>query len=517
MAQLNVTLALRRVLALSLQSVFAVTDQQLGVQERTALYALSVFPPKPNSFSEEAALAIANCDVAILDALFDAGLLESNVSGRYAMHQTIADYARLHLQDEAVYERFIIHFTDFAEAHQKDYELLEQESNLILATLETAYELDKWESLVHCACAFAPFLLIRGMYAVAEEHLQRAYNAAMVLGDSYGITTTLLYLGEIAQNRGDYEQAETYWQEGLDVAREVADSERISALLNDLGRVMWQRGEYAEAEAYLQEGLMLARERDDKKRISGLLRVLGSVADSKGDYTQSEAYLREGLVLAHQTGDLEQICLLLIDLGATVGAQGNYSQAEDYFREGLVLAREIGHRELISLLLSNLGATVVEQGNYSQAEDYFREGLVLAREIGHREWTSFLLVNLGMAARKQREYERAGVCLRESLALAQSISNPQIISTALYEYGNLYLDQKQIMKAETSFREMLSSIPEGDQELLALAQYGLARTHAVQGNIEDARRLGEASIMVLETIGHRNTQEVREWLDQTMG
>ena len=62
------------------------------------------------------------------------------------MHQTIADYARLHLRDESVYERFIAYFTDFTEEHKKDYELLEQESNLILATLETAYELGKWDA-----------------------------------------------------------------------------------------------------------------------------------------------------------------------------------------------------------------------------------------------------------------------------------------------------------------------------------------------------------------------------------
>ena len=43
---------------LSLQSVFTVTDQQLEKSARVALYALSVFPPKPNSFSEEAALAV---------------------------------------------------------------------------------------------------------------------------------------------------------------------------------------------------------------------------------------------------------------------------------------------------------------------------------------------------------------------------------------------------------------------------------------------------------------------------
>jgi hypothetical protein len=42
---------------LSLQSVIAVGDQQLAEPVRQTFYALSVFLPKPNSFSERAALA----------------------------------------------------------------------------------------------------------------------------------------------------------------------------------------------------------------------------------------------------------------------------------------------------------------------------------------------------------------------------------------------------------------------------------------------------------------------------
>ena len=268
---------------LSLRSVFAVSEQQLDEQTRAALYALSVFPPKPNSFSEEAALAVTNCIVDVLDTLFDAGLLESNISGRYTLHQTIADYARLHLEETTAYERLISYFTDFVEAHKKEYELLEQEGTIILSAMETAYELGKWAQLVRSACAFAPFLLLRGMYAVAEQHLQRAYDVAMVLGDSYGITTTLLYLGEIVQKQGNYTQAENHFQEGLTMARRIGDSERTSALLNDLGWVTWKQGGYSLAEKYLQEGLILARQIEDKERISGLLKVLGSVVGSRGD------------------------------------------------------------------------------------------------------------------------------------------------------------------------------------------------------------------------------------------
>ena len=498
---------------LSLQSVFAVTDQQLDEQARDALYALPVFPPKPNSFSEEAALVVAGCTVNTLDALLDTGLLESSAPGRYTLHQTIADYARLRVQDSTPYERLVSYFTGYVEAHKKDYELLEIESNIILAALERAYELGRWPELVRCACAFAPFLLVRGIYATAEQHLQRAYDAAMVLGDSYGITTTLLYLGELAQKQGNYDQAEIHLQEGLVLARRMGDHERISALLNDLGWVAWKRGEFVQAEVYLQEGLTLARQIGDQERISGLLIVLGSVAANQGNYAQAESYLQEGLALARQLGDLEQTCLVLINLGATVGEQGNPNQAEIYFREGLALARQLRHREWISALLANLGEALVAQGNYAQAETVFQEGLMLAHQIGHREWISVLLLNLGETTRKQGNYSQSELYLQEGLTLARQLGIPQIAASTLYEYGNLCLDRQQPETAESTFHEMLTVIPEGSQDLTALAQYGLARSVSAQGNIDEARRLGEASLTALDVMGHRKADEVSAWLN----
>lgn len=502
---------------LSLQSVFAVTDQQLDNEARDALYAFSVFPPKPNSFSEETALVVASCTVNTLDALLDTGLLESSAPGRYSLHQTIADYAHLRLQDSTPYEHLVSYFTGYVEAHKKDYELLDMESNIILAALERAYESGKLSELVRCACAFAPFLLVRGIYATAEQHLQRAYDAAMVLGDSYGITTSLLYLGELAQKQGNYAQAETHLQEGLVLARRMGDQERISALLNDLGWITWKLGEYVRAEAYLQEGLTLARQIGDSERISGLLKVLGSVVDSRGDYAQAEAYLREGLALARQIGDREQICTMLINLGATAGEQGKHSQAEAYYQEGLVLARQIGDREQICLLLTNLGDVVGEQGNYDRAETHFQEGLTIARQIGHREWISALLINMGSIARKRGNHTQAEEYFQESSMITRQLGRPQMTAIVLYEYGTLYLDQQRVDAAEASFREMLTVLSKEDHDLLALAQYGLARVAAARDYFDAARKLGEESATALEAMGHNKAKEVRDWLNLIAG
>lgn len=501
---------------LSLKSVIAVSDQLLDEQARDALYALSVFPARPNSFSEEAALAVTNCSVEELDVLIDVGLLESTGSGRYTLHQTIADYARVHLQDNAAYERLITFITRYVEEHKTDYELLELESSMILVALDKAYEMGWKPALIRAVINFAPFLLIRGQYSLAEQHSQRIYETARESGDSYGITSALLYLGQIAMKQGSYGGAEAYFKEGLALARRIGDHEQTSALLNDLGWVTWKQGAYAQAEGYLQEGLSLARQTGHLERISGLLEILGSVAASRGDYIQSERYLEEALTLARQIGDRERICTILINLGVTASEQGNHTKDGVYYQEGLALARQIGHREWISLLLINLGNVANIQGNHDQAEIYLQEGLKLAREIERREWISVLLINLGMTTQKQGNYSQAEAYLHEGLNLARQLSIPQIICNGLYEYGNLFLEQQRVQAAKACFLEMSNTVPEGSHDLSALAQYGLAQVAAAEGDRYGALKVGGASVKALEEMGHRKAKEVKDWLNSIM-
>jgi tetratricopeptide (TPR) repeat protein/transcriptional regulator with XRE-family HTH domain len=497
--------------SISLESIIAVSDQQLNQEARAALYALSVFPAKPYSFSEEAALAVAACPAETMDALLDTGLLECNNADRYTLHQTIADYARLRLQGTEPHERLIRYVIQFVEEHKKDYALLEQESHIILHALDLAYELGMRIELVKAVSIFAPYYL-RGYYSLAERHLQRAHQAAVELENAYDITTMLLLMGEVAQQQGNFGQAETRFQEGLRIARQIGNDERISALLNDLGWVAQKQGNLKQADIYLQEGLLIARRAGDRERVCGILKVLGMVTVYSGDYAQGEAYLQEGLALARQIGDQERACLLLINLGVAAGQWGNHRQAEMYYQEGLVLARQSGHRERISALLANLGGAASEQGNYQQAEEYCKEGLVAARQIEHREWISVLLTNLGLAMYKQGNYTQAEGYLRESLILARQIGAPQMVANVLYECGNFYLDQLQVEAARKNFNEMFDVIPAGCSDLVALAQYGLARSVALLGNSDEAKALGEESATTLEKLGHRKAAEVRTWL-----
>jgi tetratricopeptide (TPR) repeat protein/transcriptional regulator with XRE-family HTH domain len=496
----------------SLQTVIEVGDQRLDEQARGALYALSVFPARPNSFSEESAAAVSGVPVEVLDALTDAGLLEGSEQGRYTMHQTIADYAQTHLKESSVYGRFVEYMTHYVESHQKDHEALDQESANILNALQVAVEGEHSVELVRCTNAFVPFLLTRGLFTLAEGHLLQAEQAARLLRDDRGLATVLSHLGKVHESHGDYSKAETTLQEGLTLARQNEDSEQLCRILQTLGTVARNRGAYHQAELYHQEGLTLARQLGDHELITILLLGLGVDYGEQGRYEQEEACYQEGIAIARQVGDQEHLCELLLNLGQAVFARGDYILAMAYSQQALQLCRQIGYRYALTTLLINLGGMATEQKDYAQAEAYLQEALEIARQMENRNRIGVSLVNLGAAAMEQGIYAQAEAYLQEALEIARQIGRHWLLCGALHTKGNLDLRMQRFDEASSTFQEILSITSEGNQEYQAVAYYGLARVAQSQRDILNARELGQESLRLLESIGNRQAPEVKAWL-----
>lgn len=513
---------------LSLQSVIAVSDQILSPSSRAAFYALAVFPPKPQSFSQEAALTVTLCTHADLDELCDAGIVE-RYGDRYMLHQVIADYVRLQLQGQArqdAIERFVSCVSRCVETNRKEYDLLEVESNTIRAALDLAHCYAHWDRLLSITCSFASFLIMRGLYGEAEYHLERAYVVVDELGqtpdtgqpypplqDPCAYIQILSCLGEVAQKRGPLAQAETHLRHGLEYARRVGHCEALCDLLKNLGWVASKRGDYTQAYVYLQEGLHLARQERDSERLCSVLSVFGSVLAVQGKYGQAISYLSEGLTLARRMGDYQQTCSLLINKGIVYGSLGDFQRAEEAFYEGIFHAHQLGYREWISLLLIHLGDIAHEHDDYELAEKYFHEALAAVREMGHRELLCMTLMHLAVLARKQENYIQAHSYLEESLALSYQIEQPPVTARVLYEYAELHIDLQLIQEAKELFRVMHRVSPPGNQELFALAQYGLARTLVALGNLSEALKVCTRSAEVFEAMRHRKAQEVRLWVE----
>ncbi len=498
---------------LSLQTIIAISDKHLSEKAHSALCALSVLPAKPNTFSEEAALAISAHTTDVLDELCDAGLLECSNYDRYTLHQTIADYARTKLHDTAVYQRFVTYFTQFVEAHEKDYAALENECDTILAALDVAFAHGMEEAYVNGINLFAFFLCMRGLYSLAESRLQRAHQVATALDDMRGATVALLHLGEIAEKRGDYPLAEVHFQNGLTLAYRSNRREYIALLLAKLGNIAYHRGDKAQIEEYIREGSTLKDQIEDKSRISLFLVTLGVKAKNQGDIAQAEVYFQEGLTLARQDENKEQICLLLLHLSGLAEHRGDFVTVGVTAEEGLQQAREIGHFESMVMFLLALGILAEHRQAYTEAEAYFVEGLQLARQIGNPIRVGILLVRLSKRVAQKGEYDRATAYYQEALALTYHVKHTPLRAAVLVAWGETYMQYQQVDAAETAFKEALALVTGTHQEFHAQANYGLAQVTAMKNNPVEARKLGEASLKTFETVGHYKALEVKAWLD----
>lgn len=369
---------------LSLQSVIAISDQRLSEQARQTLRALSVLPAKPRSFSEEAALAVSALPAAALDELCDAGLLECTSSNRYTVHQTIADYARLSLRDTTPYRRFVTYFVRYIVEHEKDYRALGQESGTILTALDIAYEQEMNTEFVQGVNTFSAFLCIRGLYNLAEHHVQRAHRLAISLGDTNNSILSSLYLGEIAEKRGDYVQAEMYFQEGLLLARRMKHYEYVSALLTLLGVTAEQRGINEQADAHFEEGLAVARQIAHPMRTSILLAHMGRRAGEQGKYAQAKAYYQEALALAHRTSHLSLKLVILNNWGETHLYMHHLEAAETAFQEALALTPE-GQHEFYARTYYGLARVAEVRHNFDEARTYGEASLKSFEAIRHHK------------------------------------------------------------------------------------------------------------------------------------
>jgi tetratricopeptide (TPR) repeat protein len=620
----------------SLAVVISSSAEYLSVQARQAWAALSILPARPQSFGEEAALAVSEMEVETLDELSDAGVLEAMGPGRYMLHRVLADYGHAQLSEseqEAARQRLITYSLSYAEEHQEHYEALEEEASVLTVGLEACVQADASAELLRLTLALARFWRTRGNYSQSDEWLPLAARSAYRLGWPREEVHVRLVQGEIAVQRGDYEQGLQYYEQGLALARQVGEADLVCASLRGVGWVASRRGKYERAEQILREGLALARQQSLVQQQAGLLRDLGSVVDHQGkideervylqeglqlaqqigdheltcnlfnslgvlnytlghiaeavqcyqdglvlarqrgyhylegillanlggitcvqgDYVQSERYLQEALSRARQLGAPEYICVALIVLGEVALARGEYRQAEDYLQEGLSLARQLGAPRFVCAALIVLGKVALARGEYRQAEGYLQEGLSLARQLGAAEYICAAFIDLGEAAFAQGNYEPAVYMLREGWHLACHVGLPMYIGQAaiglgevalaqkdivqaeqwlqkgqqlarqlqlrpllcriLYQWGILTLQRGQLEEATASFEEILETASEDARLVRAQAQYGLAQVAAIQGQIMQARQHATQALSTLEAIRHRETIQVRSWLE----
>lgn len=543
---------------LSLQSAIMASIQPLNKTTQMVLCDLALFPPKPATFTEEAAFAACGLPAEIfveqLDLLLDAGLVASVAPERYTIHQTIVDAVRLDGLPKAALKRLAEYYQAFVQDHQQDFVRLDQESENVLAVLDYAHEQSMKAALLHMVEGLVPFWQTRGMYEVALIHLRRAEAVARTQARTQTLTILLRHLGYTLKNAGDYVQAEAVGQEALRLARQNHQATLLADVLQLLGSLDFLQGEYTKAEATFQEGLALARQNQHQGRVGDCLISLASLATHRGDLSLAEELLQQALEVARRLQNQTMLGRCLENLGVIAANCGEYRRAQPYFEETLELMRRGWNRKRLCHILHNVGEVALVQGEFSLAEGYLQEGLAIAREIGHPPEICTTLASLGRLALEEGKIDQATACLQDALARAVALGNPELqceiekvlarvalttgemeqavakaqasvqlargmdfrwhIGESLVVLGEVYLAQGRREAAEAAFQEagevaqMINS-----RDIQAAVWYGRARGVLEQGQLDQARRYGEHSRAAFEQCGHFMAEKVRHWME----
>jgi tetratricopeptide (TPR) repeat protein/transcriptional regulator with XRE-family HTH domain len=487
---------------LSLQAIIGISDQQVSRDAQAALRAVAVFPPKPNTFSEEAAVAVSGLPVEMLDELTDAGLLEGVGPERYTLHQTIADYARTHLDDQHAIERLVTYYVAFLESHTTDYSVLDSESNNIFAALEAAYEQDMLPELLRGVHAFAPLLITRGLYTPAESQLQRSLHAAQSVEDTDAQATAWLHLGKIAEQRGNYVQAWTYWQDGLALARQHGHHRSAARFLREMGDLAWEQGEPEQARHYLTESMETLRQLGEQLEAANILKSLGNLAAEQGEPEQAQQLYDEALGMFRGLGDQRGTAIILHNQGILARERGNPQQARALYEQSLALLRKVGDTRSLASVLSNLGNLMRQQGHVEQANQFLHEALMLQRRLENKRGIAFALLNLGSVAHDRGQLEQGRDYLEEALSMCYALHDMRGVALTLQNLGVLAREQGLFERAQQFLREAESLFQDlQDRRQVALTWRELGLLAQAQGQPEQAnRQLGEA-LAVFEQLG----------------
>ncbi|MCO5191547.1 MAG: NB-ARC domain-containing protein, partial [Anaerolineae bacterium] len=495
---------------ISLATIIGVSDQELGAEAQAALRAVALFPPKPNSFAEEATLFVAATTTDVLDELSDHGLLETVGRDRYTLHQSINDFAQLQPVDPQASSRLSIFYKQFVTAHAADHDVVGRELENIEAALAAAARDKRYQLLWELLDAVFPFLEIRGHYDLAHDYLTALDLDAL----SAPIQARVHYqFGRIALRTNQNDTAQAQWEAGLEIARAAQAHAEAVVLLSNLSVLISQNRDYERTTSMLQEAIVHAQLAEDWYELGRAHANLGRFAYIRDDYVAAEGHYATAYDLAVQHEFRDLTCAVLNLRGLNATNLGAFAAARTYFEEGLHIARENRFTNRLLGLLVNIGQFLNETGHYAESIIYMEEGLDLARRFGDQAKESNLLKNLGVADAKLGSYERAEERFIAADAIAVALENQWLVATIAVHYGIAAVEVGDLSQATALFSKCLNLTPSINNEkpLVALAYYGLAQIAVQEGREVAAADCVTRSLDALADTNHALISEIHSW------
>jgi predicted ATPase len=356
----------------------------LEPDEQRLFCRLAVFR---GSFSLEAAEAICDADLDVLESLVVKSLVRRWGSGRLGLLDTIREYALERLDESAEAE-------DVRRRHAEYFLAITQEANLFSGRLDVRKPM-------------------RTEIARAEQDNLR------------GAIAWTLRSGPVALGLELATAADWFWvledpSEGIrwfSRLLERAERESVPAAVRGYALLAYGgssgiSGDWERSEQALEQSLSCFEEVGDEWGRALLLHRLGICAMVRGDLERARELVDESHALHERNEDRLERTWRLAETGGTLGAiardAGDKQRAHDLIAESAKVSREVGVRWWEGGMLAELAALALDAGRVDEAELRAREALAIADEFHDRPGRVFGVGLLATVAAERGQQERSG-------------------------------------------------------------------------------------------------------------
>ena len=412
--------------------------------------------------------------VDVVGSLLRQSMLTSqSVEGRsrYAMYETIRDFAAAALTAEERAEAELRHARAFARLGRADAfdaldrrgggtlrrRLVRELENLVVAT-ERAIEAEEPNTAAACAIAALEALDLAGPVVVAETLAQRVLSMEGIRPE---LSVRLLIGSAWSRRRTSFRSAQRRLDRAMAQARaaKLRDLELRARLMhgglsqgnaNDAGlartfdelawefedrgdfvhsgrarawkgSVLYHQGRLDDARVEFDEALALLRDHAGRRDELHVRTDLGMLLIGQGRLEEADAQHAICLKLARATGDRFREGVILGNLGVSAMARQDAARAEEFLVRSARIHREVGARAQEGICLLNLGQIRADGGDLRRARRYLARGMDLCRRtwpLGSGAAASMLAV---VAAREGKHAEAARLWAEGRQLLAEGV------------------------------------------------------------------------------------------------
>jgi tetratricopeptide (TPR) repeat protein len=367
---------------------------QLGDDGRAVLLALSLFTPDASrealaevcGFSND--LRRLNKAIKGLSGLWLVEASEDNE--RLFLRGLTRELSKSFLSNDSRSEefrlRYIAHFLRYAVTHRQptpeDRKLLAEEKDNLLNSIDAAFSLQEWESVILIRSVLNNFFMLHGHWDEAIRSGKQAQVAAEKKGDELNVAIFMGNVGLFHWERAEYKEAKQAYGDALEIFRNKESDRHLAICLHQMGLIAQDEDDLEDAKKLYSESLTIKKKLGDQRGVAYTLGELGNLASSVGDHEEAIRLYDECLKISRDLGDQGSIAKGLNQLGQIARRQGEKEKARRLYLESLEISRRLGDQSGIASTLGNLGMLAELEGDKTEAARLYSESLCIYERLG---------------------------------------------------------------------------------------------------------------------------------------